>query len=141
MIRKILHILLASMILLSSTGLVTHLHYCQNELKEFSFFVEADSCLPDFITVSCPLHPEGMKVKNPDKKDCCEDEIHYEKLDIEQQTKSFEVELIKDFLQLAIIPVNDLHIEEEVLQANHYLNYKPPLLYAKLQSELQTFLC
>lgn len=141
MLKKFTHIVLASLVLLSSTGLVTHLHYCQNELKEVSFFLETDPCPKEKVEKPCPMHMHSAKHEMPAKKDCCEDETHVSKITTEQEAQPFEVRLIQDFLALAIIPTSSLKLQDLRVKAKHYLNYKPPLLICEPQSSLQVFLC
>ncbi|MEM6800340.1 MAG: hypothetical protein AAF696_02990 [Bacteroidota bacterium] len=140
MIRKFLHILLASMVLLSSTGLITHFHYCQNELKEFSFFVEADPCPMEMAKVSCPFH-QGMEHEVPVDKDCCEDETHYLKMEVVEEAQEFQADIQQDFQSADFIPQNELAIYEAEIRQAHYLNYKPPLIFRDFQSQFQSFLC
>jgi len=143
LIRKITHITLAFLVLLSSTGLVANMHYCQNELKNFSFFLETDPCPNEMIKVVCPMHTQGNDHEKPvEKKGCCDDETHFVKLPVEQEAQTFQVELLTDFLLTALIPPTSesLGIESD-RKFSPYLNYKPPLIICDVQTRLQTFLC
>lgn len=140
LVKNILHILLASLVLLSSTGLVTHMHFCQNELENYSFFLEPDTCPKEVVKIPCPMH-EGMEIEMESEKGCCDDETHYVKLSIEQEAQSLHIDYITDFL-FAYLP-NTLGLTEAefYLKSAHYLNYKPPLITCDVQSRLQVFLC
>ncbi|WP_319480605.1 hypothetical protein [uncultured Draconibacterium sp.] len=47
MIRKLNHIILASLLLISTMGLAVSKHYCHSLLVDVSFFAQADSCCDD----------------------------------------------------------------------------------------------
>ena len=47
MIRKLNHIILASLLLISTMGLAVSKHYCHSSLVDVSFFAQADSCCDD----------------------------------------------------------------------------------------------
>jgi len=116
------------------------MHYCQNELKDFSFFLETDSCSKEIVKIPCPMH-KGMEIEMESKKGCCDDETHYSKITTEQEAQSFQVELLTDFLLIGILPSNESTRFDLILKPDHYLNYKPPLLICDVQARLQIFLC
>lgn len=116
------------------------MHYCQNELKDFSFFVETDPCPKEIVKIACPMH-KGMEIEMESKKGCCEDETTYVKISTEQEAQSFQVELPTDFLFVGILPVNETNTLDLVKKLDHYLNYKPPLLICDVRARLQVFLC
>ncbi|AHW61149.1 hypothetical protein SAMN05444285_11126 [Draconibacterium orientale] len=47
MIKKLNHIILASLLLISTMGLAVSKHYCHSSLVDVSIFAEADSCCGD----------------------------------------------------------------------------------------------
>ena len=44
MIRKVLHIVIAVFILISSTGFTINMHYCHDQLIDMAFLTPANSC-------------------------------------------------------------------------------------------------
>lgn len=131
---------MASLVLLSSTGLVTHMHYCQSELKNFSFYVETDPCPKEIVKIPCPMH-QGMEIEIESGMGCCDDETHYVKITTEQEAQGFQVNYITDFL-FAYLPASYTLTELEIQEkSDHYLNYKPPLIICDVQTRLQVFLC
>ena len=56
MIQKIVHIVLAMMVLLSSSGFIVQRHFCQNELKSVSIYLKPDHC-----------HTESVATKSQDE--------------------------------------------------------------------------
>jgi hypothetical protein len=44
MIRKVLHIVIAVFILISSTGFIINMHYCHDQLIDMAFLAPAHSC-------------------------------------------------------------------------------------------------
>lgn len=47
MIKKLSHIILASVLLISTMGLAVSKHYCHNSLVDVSIFAQADLCCDD----------------------------------------------------------------------------------------------
>ncbi|MFV0589847.1 MAG: HYC_CC_PP family protein [Draconibacterium sp.] len=47
MIRKLSHIILATLLLVSTVGMAVSKHYCHNSLVDVSLFAQADSCCDD----------------------------------------------------------------------------------------------
>jgi hypothetical protein len=63
MLKKISHIVLSSLLLVTTTGLTFSKHYCGNELKSVSLFSEAKSCCGG--PCNC-CHNESFTVKVSD---------------------------------------------------------------------------
>ena len=68
MFRKVLHIVLACFILVSTTGLTISLHYCHDKIYDLSIFAPAHSCCEAGSGAQC--HAPG----NMDTSKHCEDE-------------------------------------------------------------------
>lgn len=62
MLRKVSHIILSSLLLISTMGLVISKHYCSGDLVSVSVFYEANSC----CGVSDCCHNEDLIVKVKD---------------------------------------------------------------------------
>lgn len=65
MIRKVLHIIFAVLILISSTGFTINMHYCHDQLIDMALLAPADSC--------CDTEEDGA---NQSKESCpgCQEE-------------------------------------------------------------------
>ena len=139
MLQRLIHIVLAFLFFISSTGLVINKHYCQNELKNMALFVKAEGC-HTMKQMSCPMH-SSPEDENPEKG-CCDDETEYVKVDEEQQIQPSEINIQVNPVLMSVLFVT-LNLDWPSLdkQSIHYLNYKPPLIVCDLPVSLQTFLC
>ena len=68
MLKKISHIIIASLILISTTGFTINMHYCHDQLIDLALFSPAHSC--------CDAQTEGQCHPNGDisKMNHCKDE-------------------------------------------------------------------
>ncbi|MEZ5040192.1 MAG: hypothetical protein R2828_09875 [Saprospiraceae bacterium] len=144
MVNRIVHIILALLILVSSNGFVVNKHYCQKELKSIALFVPAEGCHQAKAMKNCPMHSAGINdhQNKDEKKGCCDDETEYIKLDEEQIPPSVDMNFL-DHLTLLPVLFVALQLELPSLDARslHYLHYKPPLIVYDLSVSLQTFRC
>ena len=143
MLQKLTNIILAFLVLLSSSGLVINYHYCGVELKDSSFFVEAEACNHETpVMPSCPFHQQVQKSHKPAKKGCCGEEVQFLKLEIPQQAQSFDFQAVKTFLLTGMLP-SKLDAEAIIpdTRQNYYSIYNPPPLLCDVPVMLQTFLC
>lgn len=149
---RLLNIILALLIITSSTGFVINQHYCQGELKETAFMVKAKTC-HDRSSVSnhsgpmanmpanCPMHQTNNPSSCEEKKDCCNDETEFVKLDIDQEISSFKLPKIYGPVMAAILVFSyQMDYLSPNLSPVPYLNYKPPLIVCDMPASLQTFL-
>ncbi|MCM4151973.1 hypothetical protein DHD05_10255 [Arenibacter sp. N53] len=126
--------LMALVVLFSTFSFTVAQHYCGDDLVDFSFFGQAESC--------------GMEIQQPSdshkhnfvKKDCCDDvtlsisgqndlKLSLEKLSFEQQ--QFVVSFVYSYLNLFE------GLQENIVPFSHY---PPPLLVRDIQILDQTFL-
>lgn len=139
MLVKALHVSLALLLFISSSGIVFSKHYCKGELKSIALFGEAKSCHDDSKMKSCPFHP--VSEEEPEEKDCCKNESELVKLDEDIDIPQFDLDLLEHQELVAVLLVTadllSFSLEEKTL---HYLNYKPPLIVRNLYVRLQTFL-
>lgn len=141
LLQRLLHITLALLLLIGSTGLVLSQHFCRGELKSVALFVEATPCHAK-AKRTCPNHPPTPKPAQ-DTKGCCDTDVDFLQLDADQlaadtSTPSLQLPVLLAVLQVA------LDIYPTALSQRtrpHYLNYKPPLLVRDLPVSLQTFRC
>lgn len=141
MFGRVLHITLAFVLLLSSTGLVLNKHYCQDELKSVALFSKAKPCHKSSMPKSCPMHG-GTSSDQDDSKGCCDDQSEFLKSDQDQLFHSLDYDQNQgpDFLATPVafhgFPTDDLAQVDP-----HYFNYKPPLILYHRSAFLQIWLC
>ena len=129
MFRKILHIVLASYMLVITTGLVLNSHYCGSFLSSISFYTNAKPCFENEAEM-------GMK-------NCCHNESHQFKLD-EKYISGFvhHFNFTPDFH--IVIPeytfLNKIYIPFSTGSNSYFTDYSPPPLIADITIELQSFL-
>ena len=120
MLKKISHIILALLVLVTTMGMTVSAHYCGDELKSIDLISQSDNCCGD----SCPD---------------CKNEII--KVDIEDNfmISTFNIDFTSDFILLpALIQLFQLSIDtdEEELVAYHE---PPPLKIQTVLSDLQVY--
>ncbi|WP_281987765.1 hypothetical protein [Aquimarina aggregata] len=133
--HKILSVLMAFVVLLTTMSFTVDMHYCGDSLVDFSIFTEAESCGMEKAqpTESCD---------NPSmtEKDCCTDQqlvkegnqdlkISFDKLTFEQQTfvASFFFTYINLFEGL----------DENIVT---FKDYSPPFIERDVQTLYETYL-
>lgn len=129
---KILNIFLALLLLLSTSGVTLHKHYCMGQLKNIAVFKEAKSCMDkmdmDENALACAMS-------------CCEDvEEEFKVTDLNKAAFGFnlvpELHLVAVLTYLFI----DLDLFSSVKRHSSYLNYKPPLIDPDITVLIQSFL-
>lgn len=142
LIARFLHIVLALLLLLSSTGLLLDKHYCQNQLKDIVVYGNAKACHTDQRMVHCPVHGEMAVPVGEEEKGCCDDATEFVKTDQEQSFEWSDLSLQPVSSPAVFTPAAKLW--ELIVcqqQTAGYLHYKPPLLTGDFTIELQVFLC
>ena len=142
MITRVLNIILATVVLFSSTGFIVSNHYCQNELKGTSLFIPVEGCDDMPVKTSCSSDKNSCSNHTGDDGNCCDNERTYYKLDQDQQVQTFELNnLLKNPVLLSVIFVA-LNIDFPTVdkQTRHFLTYKPPIVSKDIPLLLQTFL-
>ncbi len=130
--RPILSIVLAMLVLLSSSSFIVGLHRCRGEIKSIALFSKAEAC--DMEKQIPPCH-------KPSSTPCCEDEA------LLHSGEEFQASIA----DLSLSPVLEFDIiTPHVLIAEiipvapdspaHFYNYDPPLRATDLTVSLQVFL-
>jgi hypothetical protein len=109
MLKKIIHIMLSSLLFFTTMGMVVSKHYCQGNLYSVSI--------------------DGLNNDKCDMGNCCHDETHFFKV----QEDFSQPQIINtpdvagfDLFFVAINPfISDLFAEEEL--KNQFIDYSPPL--------------
>ena len=135
---------MAFMVFCSSSGFSLDLHYCQGQLKSFSIFGKAKNCHEMAKMSHCKHHDTKTSSTCSDKKDkdCCNNETHLVKSDLELQVNSFKINLDKNeewfisafvsiFLYSSFIPFSE---------TDTFHTARPPLIPRDICVLFQNFL-
>jgi len=131
-IRSISAVLLAILVLVSSTSFVVGMHICMGEVQNIALFGKAESCQKERALPACHKHM---------KPACCEDEVVY------HQGTDFKASIAHEHMD-APAPMDigqPLVLISEVIPAVpaaslQYYKYDPPLRTCDLTVEHQVFL-
>lgn len=126
--RKITAIVLAFLLVLSTSGITISKHFCMGELIKVSFYEEVDTCF-DYM---------GMSKEN--RMNCCEEVVEEYKAD-ELSKTSVNIKLKNSHQLLATIAyliIDNGLISNNLVQVK--LNYKPPLIEQDIPILTQSFL-
>lgn len=91
MATRILHIILAFLLLISSTGFTVSSHRCGGHLVSVALFAEATNCYGDTVEATSCERTE-LTTSNC-KRGCCQDSKDYFKADIDEQQTVFDYQL------------------------------------------------
>jgi hypothetical protein len=142
LILKAFHIILAFLLLISTSGFMVSKHFCQGELKSIALLVQATPCHQNKAMKHCPMHAASDQNGEQESKGCCDTENDFVKAENEQLATEMEPHLIDYPVLLAVLAVLvGLEVVEEDAKTRQFLTYKPPLLVCDLPVRLQTFLC
>lgn len=128
---KILNVILAMLLLLSTSGVTLHKHYCMGELENIAVFQKAKSCLEKL----------GIDKEGSCSMKCCEDvEEEFKVTNLNKVVSN--INLIPQWQILAIFTY--LSVDFDLLAIfktnTSYLNYKPPLIDEDISVLIQSFL-
>lgn len=137
MAARFLHIVLALITLLSSTGVVLNKHYCQGNLKNATFFVQPHSCHTADRMPACSHHQSESEDNG-----CCSNHADYLKQKIDLQQVGFDTQVPvppQVVLPSAIDGFNLLAPTTQLLPA--FLTFKPPIVRAEIWLRLENLRC
>ncbi len=134
--HRLLHIALVLSVLLSTTGISVHRHFCRDKLMGAALFVKPHGCK---MAKHRNCHSGGHCAKK-EANSCCNDTSEFHQLD---QDKQLTLKLFKLLKQ----PVQPLLSWPEFLapaitcipKVLPYLHYRPPLIRGTLPALLQVF--
>lgn len=132
---RFIALMLVLLMFFTSVGFVVDLHYCQGQLKTFSFLGEAESChdMGEGMK-NCPSHKKMMEAEQSgatiNKKDCCSNKTLHFQSDQNQQVQAFDFAVTQQFQQfvmayVAVFFTNDFRIGKEVAS---FVHYEPPVI-------------
>ena len=131
-IRSISAVLLALLVLVSSTSFMVGMHVCMGEVQNIALFGKADSCEIEKALPACHKHM---------KPACCEDEtVYHEGTDFNGSIEHLHfvaptpIDIAQPVVVISeVVPVSPLAKVK-------YCNYDPPLRSCDLTVEHQVFL-
>jgi hypothetical protein len=125
--KRILSLQLALMVLIGTTGITLHKHYCLGHVKSVALFHEADNCNPGEDT--CPA-------------DCCSDSMESFQVDEPlEKTAGNQVSFNQHFTVLIFTHVYEVDLNPEA--RNYFkktLTYQPPDIPENIPVTIQSFL-
>ena len=142
MIFRLLHILIATFILVNSTGILVRQHYCENILQKTRLFVKPESCHKakkhQHRHACCKIM--AQKMATSDESDCCDDQSTYLKQKLDY-TSSEVIEELSSFMMLLIdfSFLNNTKIFIDELSMS-FVRYRPPPLIERIFILVQSFL-
>ena len=120
MLRKISHILLAIVVMITTMGLTVSVHYCGDEFKSIDLISQSDNCCGD----SCPD---------------CKNEIVEVDIEDDFTISTFNIDLTSDFILLPVlIQLFQVSIYTQEVEQVAY-HKPPPLKIQTVLSDLQVY--
>lgn len=139
-IYRIISIGLAVLMLLTSIDYTIDMHFCQGNLKSFSFFGNAEKCYKGEPSSQKCIHSTNQQETEFSKKACCSNKTMHAKLS-QNQVSSNQSTFTKSSLDFASIVPN--HLSFLAGPVREHLNiqwlYKPPLPQVDRHSLFQVF--
>ncbi|GAB3833693.1 MULTISPECIES: HYC_CC_PP family protein [Pontibacter] len=138
-LHRIILLTLALLVLVSSTGVTVGMHLCAGEIRDLSFYGQAEDCPMEQMKETLPpCHiPQDTK-----EKSCCEDhQFVVERLDIASDTKALALNKTLDLKFIAAVKVVILQLfalQDELKPA--YALYTSPPIARDIPVLVQSFL-
>ena len=142
LVRKTIHILLAFLVISSSSGLVVNQHYCFDDLVSVAYFLPANSCIPAQKKEPSGSHSQQVPQKKIDRKSCCSNQTDLLKVAQEQQGQFFELQVhVEKVVHPFLLGTLSMGFPIPATDNIYYVNYRPPLLAKDISVHLQVFRC
>lgn len=137
---RLLHTLLAILVLLGSAGVTVNRHFCMGELKSVAIFGEAEKCHKEQTKAHCPFHPAPQEETEGKKKGCCDDESELVQIDDQEQlTPDVSPVLTAWVADFPPLLFNYLPPHPRPRKNTNFENYRPPPLLTDACREFQVF--
>ena len=144
-LHKSIALILAFILLISSSGLSIDAHFCSGKVKRINFYGKAKTCKEVALnSKSCCSKKLNAQVsacsKGTHDKGCCSNQ----KIDLQADLDILQIKNAEFPIQVAI-PLNlpqklDSFVNNEVFfRIRKYLNFKPPLLLSQWLSLIQNY--
>jgi hypothetical protein len=131
-IRSISAVLLAILVLVSSTSFMVGMHICMGEVQNIALFAKADSCQKEKALPPCHKHM---------KPACCEDEtVFHEGTDFKASIEHIHIDApFSVDIEQPLVLISEV-IPAAPIATIQYYKYDPPLRTCDLTAEHQVFL-
>ena len=147
-LKAIVSVLLASLLLVASTGVVLQKHYCGGKLKEVSLYSKVKSC-SERMEVKKPSCHKAMAQQpachqpttvNKEHNGCCENETEYQHSDDYTQPSQVSLDHTGPWVVLFAYTLPfDLFSVDSNPDSGTYLVHRPPDLSADITVSHQVF--
>jgi len=142
---RLIALFLALLMFTTSAGFAIDMHYCQDELKSYRLFGEAENCHEKAEAKACPHHAKMEMEKEGramERDGCCHNETLLLQADQDQSTQSFEYAVNKPLQQFLAAYIVAFHkgLQLEEAQKADFLHYKPPSISRDISVLTQSFL-
>ena len=130
-LRKISCVLLAGLMLLATTGLSIHKHYCMGQLRSVAIHTHAPNCF------------ELAGQEGESDMDCCENTSELYQVDDEQHSQVNKIDVAGKFHLIStylMASVENQPWEIDVTTQPEYYQYTPPLIAEDIPVSVQSFL-
>jgi hypothetical protein len=131
-VRSISAVILAIIVLVSSTSFMVGMHICGGEVQNIALFGKADSCQKEKALPACHKHM---------KPACCEDEfVYHEGTDFKGSIEHIHIVAPAPMdIEQPVVLISEV-IPASPISRIQYYNYDPPLRSCDLTVEHQVFL-
>lgn len=130
-LRSISAVILAFLVLVSSTSIMVGFHICMDEVQNVALFAKADGCEKEQSLPPCHRHSNAP---------CCDDEtVIHKGDDFKATAKTQIIAPAPVALEQPLILIAEI-IPAAPLARTHYYNYDPPLRSCDLTVAHQVFL-
>jgi hypothetical protein len=131
-LRSISAVILAIMVLVSSTSFMVGMHICMGEVQNVALFGKADSCQKEKALPACHKHM---------KPACCEDElVYHEGTDFKGSIEHIHIAVPAPIdIKQAVVLISEVIPASPIAQFRHH-KYDPPLRSCDLTVAHQVFL-
>ncbi len=129
--HKIVSVVLALLVLLSTASIAMEKHFCGDVLIDVAIFSHPDSCGMEMSTAAL----------NSDKKSCCKDVVEIVKGQDQLKKGSFEDYSLDQHVFVTALIYSYSHLFEDLTpQAIRHQDYSPPHLIADIHVRNQVFI-
>ncbi len=145
-ISKYLAPVLALMILVSSMSYTVDFHYCQGQLKSFSFLGKAKNC-HEMASKKASCHHHKTKVDDKsmtcseDENNCCSNKTISIESDFDEQI--FNLDFLNFESQFIVVAFKYSSFEDlfdDIKEVVPFAHYKPPLIQKDIPVLFESFL-
>ena len=132
LVRSISALLLAFLVMMSSTSFMVGMHFCRNEVKDIALFSKAEEC-PKHLQ-KAPLCPQHKK------SDCCKDETFVHEGDDFKNTVTQEIDGPSFVVEATPFVFVSETMPPSGISYHSIIQYDPPLYSPDLTLSLGVFL-